>query len=238
MAGAVLCDRDTWRVRAACPTLAPPRPARCPARSPPWETGRTPRPRRAPTRPGMRPTRCWPRCSAACSRTPTCRCSPPPACPPRCSLACRGRCAGPVAAAPTQAAAYRLVEKYAPNPQLALTDLATARENVGYVEAFSLWLKGGGEEEGAPLGDRGSYTVEQVAQGAIRGHHLRADASRDPGRRPGQVRPASGWGVRTSWPAGASGPVAKVLPGHDRTARGSRPGWRVEVTPGRVSRRA
>jgi hypothetical protein len=68
----------------------------------------------------------------------------------------------PVAAAPTQAAAYRLVEKYAPNPQLALTDLATARENVGYVEAFSLWLKGGGEEEGAPLGDRGSYTVEQL----------------------------------------------------------------------------
>jgi hypothetical protein len=51
----------------------------------------------------------------------------------------------PVASAPTQAAAYALVNKYAGAPEMAHADHATTNpDNASYIQAYRLWLAGNG----------------------------------------------------------------------------------------------
>ena len=67
----------------------------------------------------------------------------------------------PVAEAGTLKDAYALVEKYAGAPDLARTDLATARVNLPYIQDMSRWLSGGattGPEQNPP----GDYTAERL----------------------------------------------------------------------------
>jgi hypothetical protein len=69
----------------------------------------------------------------------------------------------PVAEAATLKAAYALVDKYAADPALALTDLAPARANLPYVQAMSAWLAGGAElGQEPPPQERSPYSVEQL----------------------------------------------------------------------------
>ena len=69
----------------------------------------------------------------------------------------------PVAEAPTLKIAYALVERYAGQPEMARTDLATARANLPYVQSMSLWLKGGTTTgEPAAVSGQSSYTTEAL----------------------------------------------------------------------------
>lgn len=70
----------------------------------------------------------------------------------------------PVAEAATLKDAYALLQRYADNPELAHTDLATARVNLPYIEAMSLWLRGGATTGPEPQSPPGDYTAERLKQ--------------------------------------------------------------------------
>jgi hypothetical protein len=98
----------------------------------------------------------------------------------------------PVAEAPTLAAAYELVARYAGEggPEMAVSDLGNRGENTGYVSAVSQWLQGTGGGPAQPAGparhpDTGQFTQARRAATDYTTEALHAELFGDKAYEPG-----------------------------------------------------